>query len=106
MFLEGDSIASQCCQRLAASLRALDDDQLAALAKQQSPARGEFLRDCSRRLRAAKDQPLLETLAPALDAYWEQELKEQVAAALKALTFDPAKAFEEGAGRLPDGVTG
>ena len=67
LFLEGDSISSQCCQRLAAALRALDEEQIAALAKLQSPARGEFIRECSRRLRAAKDQPVLETLAPALD---------------------------------------
>ena len=72
LFLEGNSISSQCCQRLAASLRALDDEQVAALAKLQSPARGEFIRECSRRLRAAKDQPVLEALAPALDAYWER----------------------------------
>jgi hypothetical protein len=96
LFLEGNSISSQCCQRLAASVRALDDEQVAALTKPQSPARGEFIRECSRRLRAAKDQPVFEALAPALDAYWEQELKEQVAAVLRAQAFDAARAFEEG----------
>jgi ankyrin repeat protein len=96
LFLEGSSISSQCCQRLAANLRALDEEQVAALAKLQSPARGEFIRECTRRLRAVADQPVLEALAPALDTYWEQELKEQVANAFKAQAFDPGKAFEEG----------
>ena len=96
LFLTGDSVISQCCQRLIASLREMDDYQLAVLGKQQSPAYGEFLRECSRRLRAAKDQPLAEALAPALDSYWEREIKEQVAAALRAQTFDPRQAFKEG----------
>jgi TPR repeat protein len=96
LFLAGNSIVSQCCQRLAAGLRELPDDQLGALVKLQSPARADFIRECSRRLRAGKDQPLLEALAPALDTYWEQELKEQVAAALKTRAFDPGQAFKEG----------
>jgi hypothetical protein len=96
LLLEGNSICSQCCQRLAARVRALDDDQLAALVKVESAARGEFIRECSRRLRAAKEEPVFEALAPALDAYWEQELREQVATALRAQAFDPARAFEEG----------
>jgi hypothetical protein len=49
LFLTGDSIISQCCQRLIASLGELNDYQLATLGKQQSPAYREFLRDCSRR---------------------------------------------------------
>ena len=48
------------------------------------------------RLRTAKDQPLVEALAPALDYYWKRELKEQVAAALKAQAFEPGQAFKEG----------
>jgi TPR repeat protein len=96
LFLEGSSISSQCCQRLAASLRALDEEQVAALAKLQSPACGEFIRESARRLRAVENQPVLEALAPALDAYWEQELKEQAANVFKAQAFDPVKAFEEG----------
>jgi Sel1 repeat len=96
LFLEGSAISSQCCQRVAANLGALDEEQAATLAKLQSPARGEFIQETARRLRATKDQPVLEALAPALDTYWEQELKEQVANAFKAQAFDPLKAFEEG----------
>ena len=84
LFLTGDSVFSQCLQRLAAALRELDNEQVAALAKLQSPVRGEFIRESSRRLRAAKDQPVMEALAPALDSYWEGELKEQVATALQS----------------------
>jgi TPR repeat protein len=81
---------------LAAALRELDDEQVAALAKQQSPVRGEFIRECRRRLRAAPDRPMAETLAPALEFYWRRELKEQVATALKAQAFDPVITFKEG----------
>jgi TPR repeat protein len=95
-FLAGNSVFSQCCQRLAAALGKLDDEQVAELAKAQSPAFGEFVRECSRRLRANKEQPLADALGPALDAYWERELKEQVATALNARSFDPVKAFGQG----------
>jgi TPR repeat protein len=96
LLLQGDSICSECCRGLAASLGGLNDEQVAVVAKLQSPARGEFIRECARRLRAAKDQPMLETLMPALEAYWEQELKGQVAAALREETLDPAEAFKKG----------
>jgi ankyrin repeat protein len=96
LFLTGDSISSQCCERLAATLREMDDERVAALAKLQSPARGEFVRDCVRRLRAAKGQPVLETLVPALDLYWEKELKEQVANKLWGLALDADTVFKEG----------
>ena len=96
MLLAGNSLLSQCCQRLAAALGELDEEHITELVKAQSPALGECLRECARRLRANKDQPLTEALGPALDAYWERELKDQVAAALKARSFDPANAFKEG----------
>ena len=96
LFLAGDSISSQCCQRLAATLRELDDAQVAALANLQSPARGEFLRECARRLRAAKDQPMLEALTPALDLYWEKELRAEVANLLSGQALDADRVFKEG----------
>jgi hypothetical protein len=96
LFLTGDSVFSQCLQRLAAALRNLDDEQVAALAKQQSSVRAEFIRKCSRRLQAGKDQPVLETHAPALDFYWENELKEQVTAVLRVQALDAVKVFNEG----------
>jgi hypothetical protein len=95
LFLAGDSISSQCCQRLAAALRDLDDQQTTALANLQSPARGEFIQECARRLRAAKDQPVLETLAPALDLYWEKELKDQVANMLRGQALDADAVFKQ-----------
>jgi hypothetical protein len=95
LFLAGDSISSQCCQRLAAALRELDDQQATALANLQSPARGEFIKECTRRLRAAKDQPVLETLTPALDLYWEKELKDQVANMLRGQALDADAVFKQ-----------
>ena len=96
MFLTGNSVSSQCCQRLAAALRDLDNEHLTALAKEASPALGEFLREGSRRLRAANGQPMLEALGPALDAYWESELKELVANLLRGHAIDVAGLFKEG----------
>ena len=96
LFLAGNSISSQCLQKLAAALRDLNDEHLTALAKGESPARGEFIREGSRRLRAAKDQPMLEALGPALDSYWESELKEHVANALREQTLDASELFREG----------
>jgi Ankyrin repeats (3 copies)/Sel1 repeat/Ankyrin repeat len=96
MFLTGNSVASQCCQRLAAALRDLDNEHLTALAKEESPALGEFLREGSRRLRAANGQPMLEALGPALDSYWESELKAQVANLLRGHAIDVAGLFKEG----------
>jgi len=95
LFLAGDSVSSQCCQRLAATLRNMDEAQVVALAKLQSPARGEFITDSARRLRAAKEQPILETLTPALDHYWETELKAQVARSLKTQSIDVEEVFKE-----------
>jgi TPR repeat protein len=95
LFLAGDSIASQCCLRLTATLRKLDDEQLAALVKLQSPARGEFVRECVRRLRAAEAQPVLEVLAPVLDLYWEKELRDQVAHMLRRQSLDADAVFKE-----------
>jgi hypothetical protein len=96
MLLAGNSISSQCAQRLALALCDLDNERLTALAKLQSPPRGEFVRECSRRLRAAKGQPMLDALGPALDSYWENELREQVANALGAQAVDVAKLFSAG----------
>jgi TPR repeat protein len=96
MFLTGNSVASQCCQRLAAALRDLDNEHLTALAKEESPALGEFLREGSRRLRAANGQPMLEALGPALDSYWVSELKEQVANLLRGHAIDVVGLFKEG----------
>jgi len=95
LFLAGDSVFSQCCQRLAGSLRGLDDQQVAALVNLQSPARAEFVRECARRLRSAKDQPVLETLTPALNLYWEKELKDQVANLLRGQALDADGVFKE-----------
>ena len=96
LFLAGDSISSQCCQRLAATLRELDEEQVTALVKLQSPTSDEFLREYARRLRAAKDQPVLETLTPALDLYWEKELKAAVANLLMGQAIDADTIFKEG----------
>ena len=96
MFLTGNSVASQCCQRLVTALRDLDNEHLTALTKEESPALGEFLQEGSRRLRAANGQPMLETLEPTLDSYWESELKEQVANLLRGHAMDVTGLFKEG----------
>jgi hypothetical protein len=105
LFLTGGSAFSQCLLRLAAALRDLTPEQVTVLAKLESPVRSEFIRESARRLRDAKDQPVMEALAPALDSYWERELKEQVAAALRVQAFDPGKSFKEGLAAYHEGST-
>lgn len=89
VLLAGDSLLSQCARRLAAALQDLDDASLQRLADELTPAGNELIHDCVRRLRAAKDLPLLDALAPALDVYWDKELKARLTAALQNLAVDP-----------------
>ena len=106
LLLKGDSIVSQCCQALAVSLRDMDEAQLDALLKEQSSETGQFIRDCLQKLRANKEQPVFEALAPALDAWWERGLKDRVAAALQAHVADPAKAFKDGVAAYQNSLLG
>jgi hypothetical protein len=92
--LTGQSVFSQCFQKLAANLAATKDEDLATAMASWSPARAQFIQDCARRLREAKGQPPFEAIAPALDAYWQSELKERVAAALRGQALDPVAVFE------------
>jgi TPR repeat protein len=94
LFLAGDCVLSQCLVRLAHALSDLNDEDIKALATAQSPACEEFLHDCARRLRGTKGQPVLELIAPALDVYWEKELKGKTMAALKRVAMKAA--FSEG----------
>lgn len=106
LFLEGDTVISQCLAKLAAALARLDPQDIEALAILQSPARAQLIRQLVRGLRSAKDQPLMKTLAPALDDFWEHELKVEVAGALKELSVDAAAAYDQALkfyqGQLPD----
>jgi TPR repeat protein len=93
VLLSGQSIFSQCFQKLAAAVPDLKEEQLASLSR--SPALAAFLRDCVRRLRDAKGQAAFDAMAPALDAYWQAEFKDVVASALRRQAIDPVAAYEE-----------
>jgi hypothetical protein len=92
----GQSVFSQCFQRFAATLPNLKEEQMASLVAGLSPARANFIRDCAGRLREAKGQPAINTIAPALDAYWQSELKDVVAGALRRQAVEPVAAYEAG----------
>jgi hypothetical protein len=86
VFLDERYVAGRFAARLAATLGDLNERELAALVEPMPAAQARFLRDCARRLRAGKSgQPLFETIAPALDAYWEQALNQDLAKQLKQL---------------------
>jgi hypothetical protein len=86
LFLDEHYVAGRFVARLAATLGDLEEQELDALVEPMSAAQAEFIRDCARRLRAAKSgQPLFETIAPALDAYWEKALKQNLADHLKKI---------------------
>jgi len=80
LFLDENTFCGRFVIGLAGVLGNLNQQELDALVAPMSPGAADFIRDCARRLRAAgKDQPLFETIAPALDAWWEKALKQQMA---------------------------
>jgi hypothetical protein len=86
LFLDEHYVAGQFAARLAATLGDLNEPELEALVASMPAGSADFVRDCAGRMHAApKGQPLFETLAPALDTYWEKELKQKVAGKLKKL---------------------
>ena len=95
LFLTGDSVLSRCFQKLAVALPGLDDEELASLVAPHSPARAGLIRQCSQKLRAAKDQPVFDVIVPALDSYWQTELRDQVAAALREQVIDPVAVYNK-----------
>ena len=95
VLLTGQSVLSQCFQKLAAALGQLSDEELAAVVEKQSPPRAAFIRDCARRLREAKEQAAFDAIAPALDIYWQDELKEVVAAGLRKEALDAVETYRK-----------
>ncbi len=95
LLLTGRSVLSQCFEELAATLGRLSDEELAIVVEKQTPARAAFIRACAQRLGEAKEQAALDVIAPALDLYWQAELKEVVAAGLRKQAFDPAAAYQQ-----------
>jgi len=95
LLLTGRSVLSQCFEELAATLGRLSEEELAAVVEKQPAARAAFIRDSAQRLREAKQQAALDVIAPALDLYWQAELKEAVAAGLRKQAFDPAAAYQQ-----------
>lgn len=86
VLLDEHYFAGQFAARLAATLGVLDEPELDAFVQPMTAAQARFIRNCAQRVRAAQTgQPLFETLAPALDEYWESELKQNVANQLRQL---------------------
>jgi TPR repeat protein len=87
VFLEGDSIFTECLVNLVAALRDMDDPEIEALASVLRPTESELLRPAVSVLRQHKDQPLYQALSPTLDEYWNQTLKQRVRVALLKLAL-------------------
>ena len=86
VLLDEHYLAGRFAARLAASLGDLDEAQLDALVVPLNQPQAEFVRNCAKSVRTAqKGQPLVETIAPALNAYWEKDLKQSVAVQLKKI---------------------
>lgn len=86
LLLDEHYAAGQFAAQLAIVLGHLDELELDALVAPMNASEAEFIRDCAQRVREAKkDQPLVETIAPSLDAYWEKALKQTVADQLKKI---------------------
>jgi hypothetical protein len=86
LFLDDHYLTGRFAARLAVTLGNLNEPQLNALLESLPATQADFVRDCAQRLHAApKSQPLLTTIAPALDTYWEKDLKEKIAVSLKKI---------------------
>jgi predicted DCC family thiol-disulfide oxidoreductase YuxK len=86
LFLDENKLCGRWAAVLAVTVRNLNEQELNALMEPVPAPLADFIRDCVPRLRAAKkDQPLVETIAPALDAFWGKELKRNIADRLKKI---------------------
>jgi hypothetical protein len=89
VLLDEHYLAGQFTARLAATLGALNKSQMDVLVMSMNATQAEFVRDCAKRARVAqKGQPFIEIISPALDAYWENRLKQSVGAQLKKIAGD------------------
>ena len=86
LLLDEHYVAGKFFARLAAVLAKLDEPQLDALTAPMNASQAEFIRDCAQRLHATNtDQSLADTIAPALDVYWEKDLKHNITVQLKKI---------------------
>ena len=79
------SILGQCLGNFATALRDVREEDWRGVAGSLPPYVAAFLQDAARCSREAKGQSSREALAPALDALWENGLRQEVAAALREL---------------------
>ncbi len=74
----GDSALARLFANLAAAVRDLPREELAALAKALPPAEAALLTSSAEALRANPKGDLASTLTPVLNRYWEQALRSHV----------------------------
>jgi hypothetical protein len=109
VLLDERSLCGQCLNKLAMNLRDLDERDLEGLAALQSPANAKFLREAASRLRQAKaageegkasagagggsetagPPGVLKAIGPALDEWWDKELRAQFAKTFREIANRP-----------------
>jgi hypothetical protein len=85
LLLKGDSGLARSFSRLVATLRALPQDELAALVTVLPEAEANLLRESAAALRANPEATLESVLYPALSKYWEDHLRTKVRTELRGL---------------------
>ncbi len=85
VFWDDKSILGQCLGKFATALRDVREEDWRGVAGSLPPYVAAFLQDAVRYSREAKGQSSRAALAPALDALWENGLRQEVAAALREL---------------------
>jgi hypothetical protein len=91
LFLKGDSGLAQSFTNIVAVLRALPEDELAALIAIAPEAEANLLRESAAALRSQPTADPAALLAPALSKYWQESLRSKVRLALYQLaTQSPA----------------
>jgi hypothetical protein len=105
LFLHGESGLARSFARLAAVLRTLPEDELAALTAILPAPEANLVRASAAALRATPDARLDTVLAPAFAQYWEDSLRAKVRAALYRLT-KPSRTSERSAAAVSAGEQG
>jgi hypothetical protein len=86
LFLRGNSGLARNFAHMAASLRDMPPEDVAALAEVLPVAESTLLEKSTQALRAARTAPLDQVLAPAFNEYWENALHDRVRGALRRIS--------------------
>jgi hypothetical protein len=96
LFLSGDSGLARSFAKLAGVLRTMPDDELAALIAVLPEAEAKLVREASAALRTHPEAAPASVLTPALENYWQENLRARVRDSLRQLSLPPRESSKPG----------